>query len=203
MTRVTWRQRFVRSMYADQNDSRAVRAALAVMLQELGEGRGINIGGGPRRLDQAPGPPGRRAPSQLRLRRRRSPPALRRRYLRPGGLAGDHRTCRRSLSGRARDGAGRTTREKDLPPSALHDRLPPGPGGLLAIHPRWCRRLLRQAGVAQAQIEIAVGPGTGFYRILVEFLAGLHRTPGAGMVSTGKRRRRSVMLPGEVVRQLA
>jgi SAM-dependent methyltransferase len=33
--------------------------------------------------------------------------------------------------------------------------------------------LLRQAGIPAAQIAIAVGPGSGFYRIGVEFLAGL------------------------------
>jgi hypothetical protein len=33
--------------------------------------------------------------------------------------------------------------------------------------------LLGQAGISSAEVEIAVGPATGFYRIAVEFLAGL------------------------------
>jgi SAM-dependent methyltransferase len=33
--------------------------------------------------------------------------------------------------------------------------------------------LLLRAGIPGAAIEIAVGPGTGFYRIAVEFLAGV------------------------------
>ncbi len=45
------RRRFVASVYADQNASRPVRKALGVLLEGWTQGRGLNVGGGPERLD--------------------------------------------------------------------------------------------------------------------------------------------------------
>ena len=173
MTRPTWRQRFVRAVYADQNNSPAVRAALRRLLQEMGRGRGVNIGAGRQRLDdrlvhldvvrhaacdcladarQLPFASGvfDLAVSQETVEHVEDPfLAVREmvRVLRPGGR--------------------------------IYLQVPfvigyhPGPEDYWRFSRAGVAALLHQAGVPEARIEIAVGGGTGFYRIAVEFLAGL------------------------------
>ena len=173
MTRPSWRQRFVRSVYADQNDSPFVRARVARLLDELGSGRGINVGGGPDRLD----------PRLVHLDVAR------------------HASCdclcdarRLPFASAAFDLAvsQETVEHVDDPFLAVREMVRVvRPGGriylqvpfVIGYHPgphdywRFTREgvavLLERAGIPEAEIEIAVGPATGFYRIAVEFLAGL------------------------------
>jgi SAM-dependent methyltransferase len=186
MTPPTWRARFVRSVYADQNDSGGVRRALQPLLQELGKGRGINIGGGPRRLDErlvhldvVPHPScdciadARRLPfaagafdlavSQETVEHVDDPfLAVREmvRVVRPGGK--------------------------------VYLQVPfvigyhPGPEDYWRFSRAGVEALLRQAGIPAAQIDLAVGPATGFYRIAVEFLAGIAGRLAPGLYRPGK-----------------
>jgi SAM-dependent methyltransferase len=172
MRRPTWRQRFVRSIYADQNDSAAVRGALLPLLQQLGDGRGINVGGGRHRLDE-------RLVHVDVLRH----PAC--------DCIADAR-CLPFAAGTFDLAVSQETVEHvDDPFLAVREMARVvRPGGkmylqvpfVIGYHPgpedywRFSRAglgvLLRQAGIPQAQIRIAVGPATGFYRIAVEFVAG-------------------------------
>lgn len=173
MTGPTWRQRFVRSVYADQNDSPRVRAALARLLAELGSGRGVNVGGGPRRLDDRL--------VHLDVARHAACDCL-----------GD--ACRLPFASCVFDLAvsQETVEHVDDPFRAVCEMVRVvRPGGriylqvpfVIGYHPgphdywRFTREgvavLLRQAGIPSAEIEISVGPATGFYRIAVEFAAGM------------------------------
>jgi SAM-dependent methyltransferase len=49
----------------------------------------------------------------------------------------------------------------------------PGPEDYWRFSRAGMRRLLEQAGLAQAQVQPVIGAGTGLHRILVEFVAGL------------------------------
>ncbi|MBM2843885.1 MAG: Methyltransferase type 11 [Anaerolineales bacterium] len=173
MTQPTWRQRFVRSVYADQNDSPAVRAALGRLLQELGQGRGVNVGGGPRRLDDR----------LVHVDLVRHPAC---------DCAADARRLPFATGVFDLAVSQETVEHVDDPFLAVREIVRVvRPGGkiylqvpfVIGYHPgpqdywRFTREgvavLLRQAGIPAAQIAIAVGPGSGFYRIGVEFLAGL------------------------------
>ena len=173
MTQPTWRQRFVRSVYADQNDSPAVRAALGRLLQELGQGRGVNVGGGPRRLDDR----------LVHVDLVRHPSC---------DCAADTRRLPFATGVFDLAVSQETVEHVDDPFLAVREIVRVvRPGGkiylqvpfVIGYHPgpqdywRFTRQgvavLLRQAGIPAAQIAIAVGPGSGFYRIGVEFLAGV------------------------------
>lgn len=187
MTRASWRQRFVRSVYADQNDSLSVRAELGRLLQGLGDGKGVDIGGGPRRLDA--------------------------RLIHLDVVR--HAACDCTADARHLPFASEvfdlavsqeTVEHVDDPFLAVREMVRVvRPGGkiylqvpfVIGYHPgpedywRFTRAgvavLLRQAGIPAAQIRIAVGPGTGFYRIAVEFLAGIagRLAPGLYMAAKG------------------
>ena len=173
MTQPTWRQRFVRAVYADQNDSAAVRAALGRLLQELGNGRGVNVGGGPRRLDAR----------LVHVDLVRHPAC---------DCTADVRRLPFATGVFDLAVSQETVEHVDDPFLAVREIVRVvRPGGkvylqvpfVIGYHPgpedywRFTREgvavLLRQAGIPAAQIAIAVGPGSGFYRIGVEFLAGL------------------------------
>lgn len=65
------------------------------------------------------------------------------------------------------------------PGGMLHLQAPfvigyhPGPEDYWRFSRAGMRRLLEQAGLAEVRVEPAIGSGTGFHRILVEFAAGL------------------------------
>ncbi|HLE23842.1 MAG TPA: class I SAM-dependent methyltransferase [Anaerolineales bacterium] len=173
MTPATGRQRFVRSVYADQNDSPAVRTALGRLLQDLGQGRGVNVGGGPRRLDDR----------LIHVDLVRHPAC---------DCAADARRLPFASGVFDLAVSQETVEHVDDPFLAVREIVRVvRPGGkiylqvpfVIGYHPgpedywRFTRAgvaaLLRQAGIPEARIAIAVGPGSGFYRIGVEFLAGL------------------------------
>jgi hypothetical protein len=162
MTRPSWRQRFVRSVYADQNDSPSVRAALARVLDELGSGRGINVGGGPRRLD-----PRlvhidvvRHAACDCLGDARRLPFASGVFDLAVSQETVEHvddpfLAVRNGSSGAS---------GVESPAGAFVIGYHPA-ARLLEIHAEGVTVLLAQAGVPSAEVEIAVGPATGCYRL--------------------------------------
>jgi len=173
VTPATGRQRFVRSVYADQNDSPAVRTALGRLLQDLGQGRGVNVGGGPRRLDDR----------LIHVDLVRHPAC---------DCAADARRLPFASGVFDLAVSQETVEHVDDPFLAVREIVRVvRPGGkiylqvpfVIGYHPgpedywRFTRAgvaaLLRQAGIPEARIAIAVGPGSGFYRIGVEFLAGL------------------------------
>ena len=173
MSKLSWRRRFVRSVYADQNASPVVQAALRRLLDELGDGRGVNIGGGPEPLDTR----------LVHVDIVRHPVC---------DCTAD--ACRLPFASGVFDLAvSQETVEHTADPFAAVREMVRvvRPGGriylqvpfVIGYHPgpedywRFSRAgvavLLHQAGIPASRIEIAVGPGTGFYRIAVEFFAGL------------------------------
>jgi len=173
MTRPTWRQRFVRSVYGDQNDSAAVRAALGPLLAGLGRGRGLNVGGGPRRLDER----------LVHIDVIRHPvcdcvaDAVRLPF---ASEAFDLAVAQEALEHVADPFQAVREMVRVLRPGGrIYLQIPfvigyhPGPEDYWRVTRAGLDALLRQAGVKEARIEIAVGPGSGFYRIAVEFIAGL------------------------------
>jgi SAM-dependent methyltransferase len=172
MTRPAWRQRFVRSVYADQNDSPVVRAALGRLLQELGEGRGVNVGGGPERLDDrlVHVDVVRHAACDCLADARRLP-----------FVSGVFDLAVSQETVEHVDDPFQAVREivrVVRPGGKVYLQVPfvigyhPGPEDYWRFTRAGVAALLRQAGIPAARIEIAVGAGTGFYRIAVEFLAG-------------------------------
>ena len=180
MSNAGWRRRFVRSVYADQNDSPAVRRALGRLLRDLGAGRGLNVGSGLHRLDARM--------IQLDLAR---------------GAATDCVADARHLPFRASVFdlvvSQETVEHVSDPFKAVREMVRVlRPGGriylqvpfVIGYHPgpedywRFTRagvsELLRQAGIPRATVEVAVGAGSGFYRIAVEFAATV-----AGRLATG------------------
>ncbi len=170
----SWRQRFVAGVYATHNRSAQVQKTLRRCLTDMGPGsRGLEVGAGSSRLhaalvtlDLVPGPTidvcatAECLPfsdgvfdvvvSQEVLEHVRDPfRAMQemRRVLKPGGL--------------------------------IYCQVPfvigyhPGPTDFWRFTREGIRELIEQAGLRCHQINIAVGPGTGFYRIAVEFLAVL------------------------------
>ena len=180
MTRPTWRQRFVRSVYADHNDSVAVRAALDGLLRELGEGRGLNVGGGPERLHErlVHVDVARHAACDCVADARRLPFAPATFDLAISQEMVEHV-----------DDPFQAVREMARvvrPGGRVYLQVPfvigyhPGPEDYWRFTRAGIAALLRQAGLPVGRVEIAVGPATGFYRIAVEFTAALfgRLTPG-------------------------
>lgn len=180
MTHPSWRRRFVRSVYADTNDSPAVQRALGLLLDELKGGRGLNVGAGPDRLD----------PRLVHVDLIRSPAvdcvARAESLPFPDGvfeLVVSQETVEHVPDPFAAVGEmARVLRAG----GRLYLQVPfvigyhPGPEDYWRFTRAGVRALLDQAGITGADIEVSVGGGTGFYRIGVEFLAGiigrLHRS---------------------------
>ena len=167
-----WRDRFVKSVYATHNQSPKIVEAVHRLLNQLGSGsRGLNVGAGSSKLhpslinvDIVPGPtikvcasveqlpfPDERfdlVVSQELLEHVRDPfRAMQemRRVLKPGGV--------------------------------LYCQLPfiigyhSGPTDFWRFTREGIRELAERANFKCLEVELAVGAGTGFYRIAVEFLA--------------------------------
>lgn len=186
MTRPTLRQRFVRGVYADQSNSTSVRQALDPLLRDLGDGRGLNVGGGPVRLDP------RlvhvdlflEAPVDCVARAEKLPFA-------DGSfdLVVSQETVEHVPDPFAAvEEMARVTR----PGGRIYLQVPfvigyhPGPEDYWRFTRAGVRTLLERAGLREAAIEISVGAGTGTYRIVVEFLAGLTARMAPGLYLPAK-----------------
>jgi SAM-dependent methyltransferase len=181
---MSWRPSFVRSVYADQNDSPAVRAALRPLLESLGTGRGINIGGGPRRLDE-------RLVHVDILRQGDCQADARRLPFAAGAfdLAVSQETLEHVVDPFE---AMREMVRVVRPGGKIYLQVPfvigyhPGPEDYWRFSRAGVEALLLQAGLGGSEIRMAVGPATGFYRIAVEFLAGCAGRLAVGLYRPAK-----------------
>jgi SAM-dependent methyltransferase len=167
------RKWFVRTFWASHNDTPVIQNAIQELSAAMGEGRGLHLGCGDVRLD----------PRFVNL------------DLCPNGAAD---VCGDALRLPFRSGAFDLVISQEMiehlsdPFLALREMARMlKPGGTLYVqapfvigyHPgpedywRFSRtgmvRLVEQAGLKIRRSDIAVGPGTGFYRIGVEFSAGV------------------------------
>jgi SAM-dependent methyltransferase len=173
MNRRSWRERFVRAVYADQNDSSAVRGALDGLLRELGSGRGLNVGSGPDRIDTRL--------IHLDLARRAATDCVADARFLPFSAATFDLVLSQETIEHVADPfqAVREMVRVLRPQGKIYLQVPfvigyhPGPEDYWRFTRAGISELLRQAGIRQATVGISVGPGTGFYRIAVEFLASV------------------------------
>jgi SAM-dependent methyltransferase len=186
MSRPSLRQRFVRAVYADQSDSPNVRRALEPLLRDLGGGRGVNVGGGPTRLDPrlvhmdlfA------RSPVDCVARAEWLPFA-------PGSF--ELVVCQETVEHVADPFAAVQEMARVLRPGGrIYLQVPfvigyhPGPEDYWRFTRAGVRMLLERGGFREERIGISVGSGTGMYRIAVEFLAGLMGRLGAALYHPAK-----------------
>jgi SAM-dependent methyltransferase len=169
-----WRKGFVRSVWATHNDSKPIRAALKEVLGNLNAGDlGLNVGCGETQIH----------PQVLGL------------DLHPGGctsciadglnLPFEDSAFQLVLSQEFVEHVSNPTQavaemKRVLAPGGtLYLQVPfvigyhPGPDDYWRFSHTGIRQLVEQAGLVCERVEIAVGAGTGFYRIFVEFVAGL------------------------------
>jgi len=173
MSDMSWRRRFVRSVYADQNDSPAVRQALDRLLRDLGSGRGLNVGAGRERIDARL--------IRLDLARRATTDCVadaRRLPFRAGAF--DLVVSQETVEHVADPFEAVREMARVLRPGGwIYLQLPfvigyhPGPEDYWRFTRAGIAELLHQAGFGQAVVEVSVGAGTGFYRIAVEFASSL------------------------------
>jgi SAM-dependent methyltransferase len=186
MSEAGWRRRFVRSVYADQNDSPAVRQTLASLLRDLGPGRGLNVGSGLDRLDARL--------IHLDLARRPATDcvadALRLPFA-PGifALVVSQETVEHLPDPFE---AVREMVRVLRPQGRIYLQVPfvigyhPGPEDYWRFTRAGIAMLLGQAGITQPAVTVSVGPATGFYRIAVEFLAGIAGRMAQGLYLPAK-----------------
>jgi SAM-dependent methyltransferase len=167
------RKRFVRAFWATHNDSPAVRRSIRGFLGDLGDGRGLHLGCGDVRLD----------PRMVDLDLIRTPvvDALGDAAALP--FAGDvfHLVVTQEMVEHVKDPflAVREMARVLRRGGRLFLQAPfvigyhPGPEDYWRFSRAGMIRLVEQAGLECRQVKIAVGPGTGFYRIAVEFAAGM------------------------------
>jgi SAM-dependent methyltransferase len=166
-----WRRRFVRAVWATHNNSPAVRKALAGVAASA-EGRALNVGSGDTRLGvHVIGVDVRRTPATDVVADAGALPFASSAF----GLVVSQEmvehvedpflAVREMARVLARGGR-------------IYLQAPfvigyhPGPEDYWRFSRAGLGRLLAQAGLQPERIERAVAAGTGFYRILVEFLAG-------------------------------
>lgn len=170
--RESLRKRFVRSIWATHNDSAQIQAALKLCLSRLGPGtRGLNVGAGSTRLHPAvmnldivstPTVDVCASVDQLPFRDEVFDLVLSQEVLEhvPNpfrGISEMKRVLRRG--------------------GILYCQVPftigyhPGPTDFWRFTIQGIRELVQREGLEVQQLDIAVGPGTGFYRIAVEFIA--------------------------------
>jgi SAM-dependent methyltransferase len=169
-----WRKGFVRGVWATHNNSRSIRAAIEEVLEELRtDDLGLNVGCGETELH----------PQVLGV------------DLRPGGctsciadglnLPFKADAFQLVLSQEFVEHVSNPTRAVEemarvlTPGGVLYLQVPfvigyhPGPDDYWRFSHMGIRQLVEQAGLACERVDVAVGAGTGFYRILVEFVAGV------------------------------
>lgn len=186
MNRAEWRRRFVRSVYADQNDSPSVRLALGPLLEGLGRGKGVNVGGGPRRLDDrlihvdvVRHPACDCAADAARL---------------PFAADTFDLVISQETVEHVPDpfGAVREMARVLRRGGRLYLQVPfvlgyhPGPEDYWRFTRAGIRILLEQAGIEPTAVEISVGAGSGLYRISVEFVATVAGRMAAGLYHPAK-----------------
>lgn len=171
MSASSWRRRFVRAVYADQNDSPAVRRTLTGLLQELGAGRGLNVGGGPERLDPrltqvdlVPHPATDCLADAARL------------PFRPEAF--DLVVSQETIEHVADPFSAVAEMARVLRPGGrLYLQAPfvlgyhPGPEDYWRFSAAGMRELVTRTGLEVRRVEASVGAGSGLYRISVEFFA--------------------------------
>ncbi len=171
--RPSWRQRFVRAVWATHNDSPPVRRALTEVVASAGAGaRGLNVGSGDTRI--GPGFVGvdvARTPSTDVLADARALPFSPRAF----GVVVSQEMVEHV------DDPFAVVREMArvlIPGGRLYLQAPfvigyhPGPEDYWRFTRAGMRRLLTQAGLDPTRVDRSVAAGTGFYRVLVEFVAG-------------------------------
>lgn len=170
--RAAWRARFVRLVYATHNDAPAVRRALQRCLDRLAPGqRGLNVGAGDTALHPAVLNLDLRAGSTIACCARAEALPFRSRAV---ALVVSQETLEHVPDPwRAVGEIHRVL----APGGTFYCQLPfvigyhPGPTDYWRFTREGIRELLERGGFSCEEIGIAVGGGTGFYRIAVEFVA--------------------------------
>ena len=173
LDRREWRQRFVRAVWATHNDSPAVRRALeSVLASAGGQARGLNVGAGDTRwgprfvhLDLGP------TPAADVIADAQALPFSPRSF--------EVVVSQETVEHLADPFAAVAEMGRVLAPGGwIYLQAPfiigyhPGPEDYWRFTRTGLARLLERAGVRLIRLDRAVAAGTGFYRILVEFLAG-------------------------------
>jgi len=167
-----WRARFVRGVYADQNDARAVRRALTRVLSAADGGRRLNVGSGATRLGQGVVNLDRRAAWSTHV----VGDAL----ALPFAAGTFHLVVSQETIEHVLDPflAAREMARVMAKNGVLYLQLPfvigyhPGPEDYWRFTRAGIGQLVLQAGLRVETLEQSVSGGTGSYRILVEFVAG-------------------------------
>jgi SAM-dependent methyltransferase len=165
------RRRFVRKFWAAHNDSPAVRGQIRSLLDALDAGRGLNVGCGDTRLD----------PRMVNVDLAETPVVA---------VLGDTLALpfaddcfplvvSQETVEHVSDPflAVREMARVLSPGGTLYLQAPfvigyhPGPEDYWRFSRSGMRRLVEQAGLECLRVEQAIGPGTGMYRITVEFFA--------------------------------
>ncbi|HET7011536.1 MAG TPA: class I SAM-dependent methyltransferase [Anaerolineales bacterium] len=169
----SWRRRFVRSVWATHNDSPAVRAAVSEVLANAGPGaRGLNVGAGDTRwgarfvhVDLA------RAPAVDVVADALALPFA--------GETFDVVLSQETVEHLVDPFAAAREMGRVLARGGwIYLQAPfiigyhPGPEDYWRFTRAGMAQLLQRSGAAPVRVDRSVGAGTGFYRILVEFLAG-------------------------------
>jgi SAM-dependent methyltransferase len=167
-----FRKRFIRMFWAAHNDSPAVRKALRILLAEWEGGRGLNLGCGDTRID--------RRFVNVDLVPTSAVDVVGDARALPFPAGAFSRIVTQETVEHVPDpfGAVREAARVLAADGILYLQAPfvigyhPGPEDYWRFTRAGIRRLIEQAGLECARVEIAVGAGTGMYRIAVEFLAG-------------------------------
>ena len=172
MALVGWRRRFISGIYATHNRAFRIKKALARCMERLKDGElGLNVGSGTTRLH----------PAIVNLDLIKNPTVdicAQAEFL-PFGNSVFQVVCSQE-----------TLEHVQNPPLAIREmyrvlqeggtlycQLPfiigyhPGPTDYWRFTKEGIRELVEHAGFVCEEVEIAVGPATGFYRIAVEFFA--------------------------------
>jgi SAM-dependent methyltransferase len=181
-----WRRRFVRSVYADQNDSPSVRRTLGPLLKGLARGKGLNVGGGPRRLDDRL--------IHVDVVRHPACDCIADAARLPFASGTFDLVVSQETVEHIPDPFGavwemaRVLRRG----GRLYLQAPfvigyhPGPEDYWRFTRSGIRILLEQAGIEPEAVEISVGAGSGLYRISVEFVATIAARVAAGLYHPAK-----------------
>jgi len=167
-----WRDHFVRSVYATHNQSPKIRGAVHRLLNQIGgEGRGLNVGAGSSQLhpavvnvDIVPGPTINVCASVEQL---------------PFPDEIFDLVVSQELLEHVRDPfrAMQEMRRVLKEGGVIYCQVPfiigyhPGPTDFWRFTRQGIRELVERANLNCLEVDMAVGVGTGFYRIAVEFLA--------------------------------